>query len=422
MVNQKRVGFMSLLILLVLSLVSVSALSIDMKDSFQKQETGLAKITGASYLSSMQILFYRGNSEVALENGLVKIGETYYAWFVTPDKENNYSISLSDVQTLNGKQSTSKNFTVFNGTSSYYIKPGAISIDKSFSISLFSNNEVTQTISTNYPVSRNISMSPGSNQIDFQFNETNNAIKSINLGIYVIPVYFIVTDRSENVIVNRTATSVSNLTNSIDVSPKKIDRVESKIANLTYTIQIINNGSSNISNLMIDYNSKVFKLSQSSIDFLPVNGSVNLNLSVISNNNLSEVLFVKKENYSLAIPIQIERVESNQSNNRSINVTSNLGLYDCVLELQGQQCLPEQSCTKNTSISRQGSCCLGSCYYPEKTGSSSWIGWLIAIIVLGIIGYLIWRYKMVAPVGNPIENQVKEIEKKEIEKKAPQKK
>jgi hypothetical protein len=47
---------------------------------------------------------------------------------------------------------------------------------------------------------------------------------------------------------------------------------------------------------------------------------------------------------------------------------------------------------------------------------------LIAIIVLGIIGYLIWRYKMVAPVGNPIENQVKEIEKKEIEKKAPQKK
>lgn len=416
MINKKSIGILGVCVFFIISisLFSVSALSIEMNGSFQKQETGLAKIIGATSLSEGQLSFYRGNSEIALESGLAKIGEAYYIWFITPNNENNYSIELIDVQTLDGKQKIVKNFSVSNGTSEYYIKPGAVIASKDFSVNLFSNAETIETVSVDYPSTRELSISPGINQIDFPVNEAKTNVKSIKIGQYSVPTYFVIAGSSQNISLNETNTSKSNTTPEIlfDVFPKRIERSESN-ASLVYSIEISNIGSSNISEIILEYNKKVLKLSQDSILVLPINESIKLNLSIIGVSNVSEVLFVRKENYSISVPIQIER---NVVNGSIASNTSAQGLYDCILELQGQQCLPDQKCTKEITASRQGSCCLGSCAYPEKTGSGSWIGWIIALVVLGVIGYLIYRYKASLPIGNPIEKQVKEIEKKENEK------
>lgn len=420
MVNQKKgIVFVCIsMIFFVLILANVSSLSIEVKENFQKQETGIAKVIGASSLAESQVSFYRGNSEIALERGLVKIGDFYYIWFVSPNSESNYSIELNDVSTLDGLQKVSKNFSVSNETSEYYIKPGAVIASKDFSIDIVSNVDADQTISISYPVARSISIESGSNNVEFSFNEAKTRITAIEIGKYSLPAYFVVAGSSGTSDSNETNISSSNLTQGIllDVSPKKIERIENEKDEHVYSLTIFNYGTKNASDVVIEYNKKVFKLSQDILDLIPSNGSVGINLSIIALGNISEVIFVKKDNYSIAIPIQIERIVNN-SNVSTVNVTSS-GFYDCILELQGQQCLPDQKCTKNTTISRQGSCCLGSCYYPDKGGSSSWIGWLIALVVLGVIGYFIWKYKQAAPIENPIEKQVKEIEKKENEKKS----
>jgi hypothetical protein len=80
----------------------------------------------------------------------------------------------------------------------------------------------------------------------------------------------------------------------------------------------------------------------------------------------------------------------------STNQTSIQSKYYCS-ELSGTICGSDSSCSGQTVSASDGDCCIGSCSAKSSSGGNSWIGWLIAgIVVLGI-AYFWAKYKGVKP-------------------------
>jgi len=386
--------------------INASALTVEMKDSYLQRETGLAKISGNfDSISKTDVAFYRGHVFVSsFDYDIVKIGYDYYVWFVTPLTENNYTLQIEKIGLM-------KNFSVGNDSRDYYIKPGAILSNEDFSIDVFSNLDSVKNIDISYIGVKSYAISPGGNKIDFSLNEiTSTKTIDIIIGDYKIPAYLI--KPAGIVEENDTNATVQNTEiNALVLTPKQIDREEVMGSHPSYIIEIANSANQSIKNILVEYNSKVVKLNQTIIEEISANGKLDINLSILTTMNVSEIINFKNGNESLSLPVIINFV--NQGN--ALNATNQSGFYDCVLELNGTVCLPSETCTRESRASKQGTCCLGQCALPNNSsGGSPWMGWLIAAIVLGIIGFIYYKYKAVKPAKNPIEKQVGEIEKKGV--------
>jgi hypothetical protein len=406
-------------ILIALILISgVSALSIDLKDLYDQKETGIAKISGdiRQPITKSQISFYRGHVAVpSFEYDLVKIGNDYYVWFVTPNTANNYSIEVKDVSAvIAGSLKTTtltKNFSVSGNLSDYYITPGAIVSNKDFNIEFVLNADDVEIIDINFPENRNVTINPGENTVKFSLSSLDKTkITTIIAGKYSIPAYLITNSVITNTTSNVGAENASNTSTRFDVSPKRIERTLNVNDDRTYPVEIFNLGGENLSDIKIDYNKKVLVIEPSLIESIAQNGSALLKLTVLGSENVEEVVTIRKDNVTINLFVKISFATTNTSNQSGGSI-----MFDCGIELGGKICTMEQICTGRTESSKQGSCCVGECISASGGSSSkAWIGWLIAIVVIGVIGYLYSKYKKVKPVGNPIEKQVRDIEKRDL--------
>ncbi|MBS3091257.1 hypothetical protein J4217_02300 [Candidatus Pacearchaeota archaeon] len=406
------------LVLILLS-IGAGALSMNAKDSYQKQETAIVRIYGdiREPITKGHVNFFRGHVSIPLEYDVQKMGNDYYLWFITSNIEGNYSFNINNIASYsNGaiqRVNIEKNYTVGNTTSDYYINPGAIVSNSDFSIKLFLNNDNAQSISISYPGKNSEMISPGENTIIFSLNSVKlTQIITIGVGKYNVPAYLIISGSQNNsqtgnttnqTIINQT---MQNYTFNVSFSPKKIERFEQINNNLSYPIEIFNNVNADFENVTIIFNPKIFLLT-GEINKLNANKSAFFNLGIITNESFREIIFVNYKNYSYQLPVEITFRK-----NTTINLT-NGNLYDCVNEIQGKICAPEEVCTLGSVPSRQGICCKGSCAVKPASAGGSWIGWLIALVILGIIGYLFFKFKNVKSTKNPIERQVQEIESKE---------
>lgn len=403
-------------IIAIMLFYSISALTLDIKDSFQMKETGMAKISGdiREPISKSQVNFYKGHVLVSsFEYDLVKIGNDYYVWFITPNSANNYSIEVKEVFSVIGgvPQTTTltKNFSVIGNLSDYYIVPGAIISNQDFEIKFVLNEDSPKTISINYPEVREVLVNPGQNFVKFSLSSLDKTkIVNINAGRYIIPSYLI----TKNVNINTTgnATNGSTISSiSLEISPKRIERTSDINNRQVYPIEIFNLGN-NISGIEIKYNNKVLAIDSNIIDFLESNKSTVVNLSIIGSNDVEEVITILAGNFSFNLPVKVSFSDLNDTNQ-----TGTTPIFDCEIELGGKLCTIDEICTKGTEQSKQGSCCLGECIAASGSGGSmAWIGWIIAVVVLGAIWFLYSKYKKVKPTGNPIEKQVKDIEKRDL--------
>lgn len=421
-----------MLALFILFLVQgVSAISSDIGGSYSPGETIIGKISGniLQHITKEQVKLKRGHVEVAFDYDFKKINNEYYVWLTSPSNQNNYTLIIEDiVTTVNGIVETldyEKDFVVSGNWTDYGIKPGFIFADQDFEITATLYEDLSKTISTDFPETRDIVLNPGTNKIDFSIDgieETQFLI--ISLGKYSVPAYIIGSGTDINQTTNQTGNNGTN--NNLPPLPGEphlrfnpgIIRSTVLLAGTppVYPFEITNIGLKPINEIFFDYDTELFFISPSGNVLLEPNESASFSITLMNTTNREEIRTIVKAGYGnkterLLLSINFtdneENVETDYFNQDSDNVTP----YYCQ-ELGGKFCAGDETCSKQTVSSLDGTnCCTGDCEQESGGSSKAWIGYLIIAIVILVLLIVYVKYKK-KKGGDGFEKKVSEAEKK----------
>ena len=194
-------------------------------------------------------------------------------------------------------------------------------------------------------------------------------------------------------------------------------------SNIYYQIQVINQGVNNITNFYLQYNPNVFSVNPNTNITLTPNQTESYEITLTNPNgtNINDNFYFQSSdnNISLQVPFSLSFTNNSNSSNQIDEYNSSISdtsKYTCT-QLLGQICSSSQVCAGESVTSSEGLCCIGEgslCISSTSTGSSSsytWVGFLIAgIVIVGII-LLFIRYKRVKPDKNPLKKKIEESEK-----------
>ena len=382
-----------------LFLNSVSAISTTLKESYEKGETIIAEISGniIEPITASQVEFKRGHVAVPFKYDFKKLGERYFLWAITPENENNYTLIIKDiVTTLSGKTETinfEQNFSVKGNLTDYSIKPGFISTKTDFSISIKLNEDAEKPITINFPSTRDVILKPGENNLLFSISDfPAKGITDINIGKYLFHAYIAQTKENEtNIPLPEEIILITNpsiILSTVLANDKKI-----------YPFQIVNIGKEKAENILIEYNEELFSIERADNIMLEPQTAIELNLTFIGEINdetkqkgIKDVIYIHAENASLELPIYINFTEKKEE--RDTPYLKNYTKLDYCTNLDGRVCTAGEVCNGEIKTSFDGACCLAACVkQKEEETSNSWIGWLIAGIVVIVIIYAYLRYK-----------------------------
>jgi hypothetical protein len=402
-----------------------SAMTSDLGDLYKQKETVVAKIEGniLQPLQESQIELMKGASPAAFEYDLIRIDEVYYLWFVTPPVEGNYKLIIENVQVIEDGQAQvinyEKSFVVSNETEDYYVRPGELTASSDFFIGAVNNKDSSVSINVGLPTSRNVVLNPGENRINF-FIRDFVGTQTIEMGIgkYKIPfrIYGIqntsvvpnVTGQNSSSI-NQTNQSTQNPNNATNVSAINGSSatlfefgspvIKSTVSNLSVgkkiSFQIINVGNKSINDLEFIYNNETFLVEPRS-RVIPVNKSASFNLTIlkIPLRYLRTAVVARSGGYTKNMVVILE--VSNETKNFSVeyvNQSQSNPYYYCS-ELGGKICSANETCSEATINSMDGKCCVAECQQTSSgEGGSSWVGWVIAAVVLMGVGVIFFKYK-----------------------------
>lgn len=408
----KKILFLSFLSLLIISLIlpSVLALTLVMKDNYQPGETMLIQIQGnVEPISLNQIAIKRINIGIVTDFDVKKIGDNYYIWAQAPLAENNYTLTIKNISALVlGKPQNldfSMNFTVSGTPSDYSISPGFISTNKDFSIELNLNLDTPKTIDLNFPIQQSVILMPGINKIPFSISSINQTqLIQLTIGKYIIPAY---------ITSNKSVSTPISAQNPLKFIPRIIDDGIPAGSSKTYTIQLLNSGSQDSLDISLNYSNSAFSIDYFNTFNLASGDVVLFNLTINSSaeDYIRDNITAESENNKIVLPIQIQFIHGIFNSTLNTTLQTNTTLYKCV-ELSGSICTPNQICSGKTVQSLDGFCCTKLCTELSSPTSYSWLGWLLAIIILVVLVYVGWKYIKAKPNQNPISQKVNELEKK----------
>ncbi|MEI6850070.1 MAG: hypothetical protein WCK29_03450 [archaeon] len=417
----RRGIFIIFSLVLVLLLTNAGAISSDMKSSYMKGETAVVKLSGPILepITKDQIEFKRDNVRMPFLYDVAKLGDAYYIWFIVSSgaSEGNYSMGIKDVFTYVTGTTQSvdfiQNFTVNSNLADYTINPGFIFAKGNFSMVITSQANDSMTLNINQPESKDYNILPGDNKIEFNIKDfTGTQLTTMKIGNYTIPLYVvrdgfpIITEKKNN---------------SLSISPGFIDATKLKSAtNINYTLTIQNTGINNMVNIYLDYNTDIFSITPSGKTSLNSDEQMQYDITIKESyrKSFDEIINItsKENNISRELPIKINFVDNYSVIDDSIHVSANNSQgylqYTCS-ELIGNKCANGQACKGTEIVGKDGLCCRGICGTGTTTKTSSaWIGYLLAIILIGILGYVYYNYKKVKADKDPIKTQIREAEKK----------
>ncbi len=394
-----------------------SAITIDLHPSYLSSQTAISRLQGniLEPILPSQIEFKRQNVRVPFDYDAKKIGDFNYIWFNTPVVANdtNYTLIIHNITTtISGsaeKIDLYQNFTVQSTLSDYYIKPGFVISKDDFDIQAFLNKDVSQDISLIYGGTKSYTLQPGQNDIHFKVNNADSyGVNFIGVGEYQVPAYL------------TSSQLTSKKTNFIEINPGFIESKRlTRDNNVFYQIQVRNSGINTVNNVYFQYDPALFTITPADNQSIAPNQEITyqINLSTATRNNISDILYLQSSdnNISLSFPVRLDFVDNiSYLNTSGMNISDNqTASYSCA-ELIGQICSSGQTCTAQSVVSQDGICCTGQCSdvaNPGSGGSTSWIGYLIAAIVIvgGLILYL--KYKKVKPDKNPLQKKIVESDK-----------
>jgi len=391
-------------------IASVSAISADIKDSYERQETMLVKISGdiREPITFDDIELKRGHIDVPFEYDIKRIGSAYYLWGLASSDANNYTLWIKDVATsvsgVTKKVDFSYNFTVSDVLTDYYIEPAVILSNEDFEIIAYNNLDVTKEITVDFPESREINLQPGENSIAFSISVISG-LQEINfsVGKYSVKAEIIGSGEEENV-TNEEEINFSET--KIIFSPQKIMREVFSGEEESYPIKIINDGK-DIESISFEYNKNVFSISPELPKGLKSGEEFTFNLSMKTSKDLSEELVLTADDSIFTLPVEatISELTVPEKNNTGNN------LFYCD-ELAGRICEREEVCSGETMVGLDGLCCQGSCETMSSGSSISWIGYLVSAIALLVIIFIYYKYKKVKPEKNQLKKRISEAEKR----------
>ena len=395
----KRTGVLVLFGILLLC-NGVWAISSTLKENYELGETIIAEIKGniAEPISKEQIDFLRGHVSVPFDFDFKKIGERYFLWASTPEKENNYTLAITGIVTsVSGnieKIDFRQNFSVRGNLTDYSIKPGFITTDKDFDINVQLNRDAEQTISVEFPA-RDFVLKPGITKITFSVEGiAESKSVEVKIGKYTFPAYIIV-EKIVNI------TPVEKILLGVNPLEIKSTVLASEKEKMKYPFQIVNLGNKSVEKIKIEYDEKLFSIEGAENLNLSQQGSIELNLKFIGEitdeikkEGISDTIVIEAGDYFYELPIMIIFTE-NETKVETPYLKNYTKLEYCS-ELDGKICnAVGESCNGKTKQTVEGPCCVeGACVVQDNGGGSyGWIGWVIAGVILIVIIYAFLRYK-----------------------------
>jgi len=337
----KKIG---VFVLVLLMLPLVCALDIDVKDSYDKGETLIAKISMnfVEPISDANVFFYRGHVRVPMVFDLVKIENDYYVYARLPQNEANYSMALEDVRYMAGSEISDEDvvvyFVVSNKTADFSVEPGFVFTNDDFIISV--QNLMGENIVVSYSGLEKMVVEEEEKEVGFfegLFGGGGDEVESLDGSVElrsgdIEDIYF----------------SLENVENGLQM-------VELSSANLNYEIpvyifgQVVDEG---VDEIIEDLNETVDDVNESVED---------LNESVSEGN---------------------ETTEEDETDGESLIKT-------CA-EFEGKFCVDDTICDGKVEKALDGSCCVGECKKKESSSLGKIFGWGIVVLV---IVFLIWFFK-----------------------------
>ena len=380
---------------------SVLALQTTIKQEYKPGETLIAEITGnfIDNLKSEDILFYSGRVFIPMIYDLAKINDKYYLYAVLPIKERNYSLIIKNAHYteagLEYKKDLQFDFSAKSNTSSYNVNPGFIIANKDFSIKVtaltkdISLKSTFNTISKDYTISESRTKTiPFSISGIKGFTKTSLKLEADNL-VYEIPA-----------IIFAEGTSVNQSQNIEDIKELRFSKSHlnfSVIADSSFqfTISLSNTGQEDIKNIKFDTEnlSDILKITPEEIDILKAGDLEKINLTIKSKKEgkIYGELIAVSENSTAKSSIEITTVKDKQAY-QEIKNNSDLAVEGSCSSLNGFICGEKETCKGNTLLTIDGDCCVGTC---EETktggGTSNAIAIILIVIVLGILGFFIFK-------------------------------
>jgi hypothetical protein len=401
----------------VLLISGVSAISTDMKESYERGESMIIEVKGniLGNLNNKNVDFLRGHVSAPFEFDMIKLGGRYFLWAVMPETENNYTLVITDIETIVDRKNTKidfiQDFKVEGDLIDYSVKPGAILTNEDFTINVKLNGDDNLDISVDFPSEKNVELRPGKNNIDFSVRKVEESgLKMISVGKYIVPVYIVVEDEKVEPRVKKIE---------FRVFPDLIESTKLVSDEIYYPFQIINIGEVLAEEIILDYNRERFFVTGVENITVQAGGFVELNVSFIGQidqktkeEGVSDIIVIKIGESEIELPIVIKFTEDvNQTGTPYIKNIENLKY--CSAELRGEICDAEEICKGVSEVSFEGTCCLGKCELEEKTDNGyAWVGWLIGAVVLIVIIWVFVRYrKSKKPVGG-FEKELENVEGK----------
>lgn len=432
---------LSVLLILLLTISLVSALKIEMKDTFDQDELLTAKISGDIIQPPLKqnIFLKRGHVRVGLDASVGKIGDDYYIFASLAGKTaNNYTLIIEDVEYKRGSativEDLVKNFTITENLTDFSLNKGFVITKDHFNIELYNflddDLQVEMQIETIVGEEGGITsysenekhdfvIGPGSEIINFQVGAIQEpTIKIINfsstqeiieeglfgdttstepLTTYSIPVYIYVDDTSEHTKIH-----------AFEIFCQDCDDIKLPVGGeeKLKVVYIYNQGTGTLTNVRLTLSESFTPyiiLSEDYFEKILPNSNANLNMTIQAGaeKTISGRLFVEtSEGVSDSIQIAIDVKEGYEDVEETPVLTS---LKPCS-ELGGKICKKDvEECresTKETILAKDGQCCFGSCVPTSASPAGKIIGWSILIILLGVgAWFFLKKYRNIkAPV------------------------
>ena len=357
---------------------SAYALSLDLDSAYDQSETIVAEIQGVVLqpISHTQVTFTRGHVETVVVYDVQRLGDNYFIYFIAPRAQQNYTLTLRDVDTMiNGERqivTLERSFTISNQSVPYNVRPGFINTAEDFELEFTSFSDQPLNLALGVPFNSNTTLQPGITTRSFSIDAFPQALSVFSLGMYSLPIY--------------SAAEVDNtfpVSRIVDISPRRIEYYFIRGRESPFSFTVRNTGTEVLENIVLIYNESRYTLVPKTIKKINVNESVAVNITLKQfNMNLDDKITIRAGNESIDVPLKISY---NETLPISINRTSNASVqvYYCN-DLGGKICTTNERCEGSTTPSLSGSCCIGSCVVPEKSGLA-WIGYLLGAIVLIVL-------------------------------------
>ena len=402
-------------IFLILSLLPLmSAAEITMKDNFSQGETLIAKVSGNFYqpITNDNIEFDVGHEITSIIPTTKQLGDDFYIYAqLTGKSPDNYSIIIKNIKYYQSGQlvegSLTKNFSITNKTSDFSINPGVLVVSKNFSIDVMNlrDSEIKVTASSEvntsggffgFGSSKNETTytigAAKTQKINFdinQFNETGLKLLelSTNNTEYQVPVYV-------------TNISKKPQENNFRIEPSTINVTMSTNSNTTRTIYVNNIGASldNVTISISDSLKPYLVLSRNSTNEVRQNSSFRIDINITSpsaEKNIEGQITVNSGDVYSYAAVFLTFIKDYVPSNENVST-----ILKCS-QINGNLCKDSTKCSGDVRYASDGICCLGVCSEVKKSSTAKYIGWLIILLIIGVIvWFYLRRYKNIQSVAD----------------------